>query len=115
MRIKHTILLAAMILCAITLKAQKAENFLAAVGSPPNPKVAVSWNRYNDYTAITDICKKLAAAYPNLVKLESMGKSFQGKELWVITITDQKIGNSDRKPAMYIDGTHAYYTLQQME
>ena len=69
MRIKHTILLAAMILCAITLKAQKAENFLAAVGSPPNPKVAVSWNRYNDYTAITDICKKLAAAYPNLARI----------------------------------------------
>ena len=77
MRIKHTILLAAMILCAITLRAQKPENFMAAVGSPPNPKVQVSWNRYNDYAAISEICKKLAAAHPNLVKLESMGKSFK--------------------------------------
>ncbi|WP_379086554.1 M14 family zinc carboxypeptidase [Pedobacter sp. UC225_65] len=104
MRIKHTILLAAMILCAGVLKAQQSANVLAAVGSPPNPKVTISWNRYNDYTAITDICKKLAAAHPTLVKLESMGKSFQGKDLWVMTITDTKIGTADKKPAMYIDG-----------
>lgn len=104
MRIKHTILLSAMILCSGIIKAQKPENILAAVGTPPNPKVQVSWNRYNDHAAITDICKKLAAAHPDLVKLESMGKSFQGKELWIMTITNTKVGTADKKPAMYIDG-----------
>lgn len=104
MKIKFTFLLAAMILLAGRIKAQQPENILAAVGTPPDPKVQVSWNRYNDYAAITAICKKLAAAYPNLVKLESMGKSFQGKDLWVMTITDHKIGDADKKPAMYIDG-----------
>ena len=104
MKIKQTFLLASMLFCASILKAQDSKNFLAAVGTPPNPKVQVSWNRYNDYTAITAICKKLAAAHPNLVKIESMGKSFQGKDLWVMTITDTKVGNADKKPAMYIDG-----------
>lgn len=104
MKIKHTILLATMLLCAGISKAQDPQNVLAAVGTPPNPKVQVSWNRYNDYTAITAICKKLAAAHPNLVKIESMGKSFQGKDLWVMTITDTKVGSADKKPAMYIDG-----------
>jgi len=104
MRIKHTILLGAMILCSGIIKAQKPENILAAVGTPPNPKVQISWNRYNDYAAITEICKKLAAAHPDLVKLESMGKSFQGKDLWVMTITNTKVGTAERKPAMYIDG-----------
>jgi hypothetical protein len=104
MKIKQTFLLASMLLCTSILKAQDSKNFLAAVGTPPNPKVQVSWNRYNDYTAITAICKKLAAAHPNLVKIESMGKSFQGKDLWVMTITDTKGGNADKKPAMYIDG-----------
>ncbi|RZK50639.1 MAG: peptidase M14 [Pedobacter sp.] len=85
-------------------KAQKPEQILAAVGTPANPKVTVSWNRYYDYGGITEICKKLAAAHPNLVKLESMGKSFQGKDLWVMTISDLKQGNPDKKPAMYIDG-----------
>jgi hypothetical protein len=104
MKIKQTFLLASMLLFTSILKAQDSKNFLAAVGTPPNPKVQVSWNRYNDYTAITAICKKLAAAHPNLVKIESMGKSFQGKDLWVMTITDTKVGNADKKPAMYIDG-----------
>ncbi|MXV17987.1 M14 family metallopeptidase [Hufsiella ginkgonis] len=84
--------------------AQLPENILKASGSPANPKVPMAWNRYYDYTAITDVCKKLAAAYPNLVKVESMGKSFTGKEMWVMTITDFKTGDASRKPAMYIDG-----------
>lgn len=89
---------------AITSQAQQPEQFLKASGSPANPKVPVSWNRYNDYAAITEICKKLAKAYPDLVKLESMGKSHLGKELWVLTISDLKKGDPGRKPAMYIDG-----------
>lgn len=84
--------------------AQVPANILKASGTPANPKVPVSWNRYYDYTAITDISKKLAAAYPDLVKLESMGKSFKGKDMWVMTITDFKKGNPERKPGMYIDG-----------
>lgn len=104
MRLKNII---AAVGCAIITSqaiAQKPENILAAAGSPPNPKVSVSWNKYYDYAGITDIVKKLAAAHPDLVKLESMGKSFQGKDLWVLTISDLKKGNADKKPAMYIDG-----------
>lgn len=101
---KKYVLMAAMILCAIITKSQKPENILAAVGTPPNPKVSISWNRYNDYAAITEICKKLAAAHPSLVKLEVIGKSYKGKDLWVMTISDSKKGNPDQKPAMYIDG-----------
>lgn len=88
----------------MALQAQKPEQILKASGSPANPKVPMSWNRYNDYSAITEICNKLARAYPDLVKVESMGKSFQGKEMWVMTISDFKKGDPAKKPAMYIDG-----------
>lgn len=89
---------------AIALQAQQPDQIMKASGSPANPKVPVSWNRYNDYAAITEICKKLANAYPDLVKLESMGKSYLGKEMWVMTISDFKKGDPSKKPAMYIDG-----------
>lgn len=89
---------------AISLFAQQPEQILKASGSPANPKVPMSWNRYYDYAAITEVCKKLAKAHPDLVKLESMGKSYLGKEMWVMTISDFKKGNSSQKPAMYIDG-----------
>src|ERR1700741_1010940 len=83
---------------------QNAGQIFKAAGSPVNPKVQVSWNKYNDHAGITEICKKIAAAYPDLAKLESIGKSFKGREMWVLTITDFKKGNPDKKPGMYIDG-----------
>jgi hypothetical protein len=104
MKMKYIMLMAAGMVCSTLVKAQKPENIIAAVGSPSNPKVPISWNRYYDYTALTDLCRKLAQAHPDLVKLGSMGKSFEGKDLWVMTITDHKSGNADQKPAMYIDG-----------
>ncbi len=84
--------------------AQNAGQIFKAAGSPVNPKVQVSWNKYNDHAGISEICKKIAAAYPDLAKLESIGKSFKGREMWVLTITDFKKGNPDKKPGMYIDG-----------
>lgn len=92
------------ILLALSLQAQTPDQLFKAAGSPVNPKVAVSWNRYNDPAAIAEICKKIAAAYPNLAKLESIGKSYKGRDIWCLTITDFKKGNPDSKPGMYIDG-----------
>jgi len=80
------------------------EKFFRAIGTPHNPKVEVSWNRYYTYDGVEDIMQKIAKAYPNLARLESIGKSFQGRDIWLLTISDFKTGNPDRKPAMYIDG-----------
>jgi hypothetical protein len=87
-----------------TTRAQTPDQLFKAAGSPVNPKVAASWNRYNDHAGITDICKKIAAAYPDLAKLESIGKSYKGRDIWCLSITDYKKGNADKKPGMYIDG-----------
>jgi len=84
--------------------AQTAEQVFKAAGSPVRPKVIISWNKYNDYAGITEICKKISAAYPDLARLEAIGKSYKGKDLWCLTITDFKKGTPDQKPAMYIDG-----------
>ncbi|MBO9660242.1 MAG: hypothetical protein J7527_15590 [Chitinophagaceae bacterium] len=85
-------------------RAQTPEQLFKAAGTPAHPKVAVSWNRYNDHAAISEIVKKIAAAHPNLAKLESLGKSYKGRDLWCLTITDFKKGDASKKPAMYIDG-----------
>ncbi len=84
--------------------AQTSEQIYKAAGSPVNPKVAISWNRYNDHAGITDILKKIAKAYPNLARLESIGKSYEGRDLWCIAISDYSKGDATKKPAMYIDG-----------
>lgn len=67
-------------------------------------KVDVSWNRFYDYEEVTQIVKDLVAAYPDLLSFESLGKSEQGRDLWVITLNNPKTGKPETKPAMYIDG-----------
>ncbi len=80
------------------------EKFFRAIGTPHQPKVEVSWNRYYTYDGIADIMQKIAKAHPKLAKLESIGKSVEGRDIWSLAISDYGTGNPDRKPAMYIDG-----------
>ncbi|HYU35161.1 MAG TPA: M14 family metallopeptidase [Thermoanaerobaculia bacterium] len=73
-------------------------------GAPP----AASFNHLHTYEEIVDLLKGYAAAYPRWTRLESIGKSGQGRDLWMITITNPETGPELSKPAMYIDGnTHA--------
>lgn len=89
-------------LLAFTANAQ--EKFFRAIGTPHKPKVEVSWNRYYTYEGVVDIMQKINKAYPNLTRLESIGKSYQGRDIYLLSISDFKTGDPDKKPAMYIDG-----------
>jgi len=80
------------------------EAALAGMGVPPDPRVAVSWDSYFDHAAIGQLGRRLQEAYPDRCRLSSIGRSFEGRELWLITVTDFTSGEPDRKPAMYIDG-----------
>ncbi|HEY0678731.1 MAG TPA: M14 family zinc carboxypeptidase, partial [Chitinophagaceae bacterium] len=102
--LKNIVALIISIFSLVSSNAQNADQIFKAAGSPSNPKVVVSWNKYYDHGGITEICRKIAAAYPNLAKLESIGKSFKGRDIWVLPITDFKKGEADKKPGMYIDG-----------
>lgn len=82
----------------------KVQAIYKAVGGPTQPKVPVYWNRYHDNEEIESILKQLEAQYPKLVKIESVGKSIQGREMWVATITNWEVGEENRKPGFWIDG-----------
>lgn len=97
-------LLLIMISLVFQAKSQNPELFFKAAGSPSNPKVQTSWNKYLTYEGISDFCKRLATAYPELVTLESAGKSYQGRDIIALTISDKSNKNPDFKPGFYIDG-----------
>ncbi len=67
-------------------------------------KVNVAWNRLYNYEEVTQICRDLAAAYPELLTLQSIGKSVQGRDMWLLTMNNAKTGPDLDKPAMWIDG-----------
>jgi hypothetical protein len=77
---------------------------LRAIGTPADPKVEVSWNRYFDYATYTQISKDLARAYPNLVTLQTIGQSTEGRDMTVLIITDPSTGSHTQKPGFWIDG-----------
>ncbi len=65
---------------------------------------SIPFDRYIRYDELTQICKDLAAEYPNLVMLDSIGKSHEGRDIWILTITDAATGSAATKPAFWCDG-----------
>jgi hypothetical protein len=66
-------------------------------------KVNIAWNRLYDYEEVTQLCRDLAAAHPELLRMESIGKSVQGRDMWALTLNVEASGPHNGKPAMYID------------
>ena len=106
---KAAILLFILLVVVINTKAQSTSREMTkssfkAIGAPNNPKVEIAWNRYYDWKEIGDICRRLTDAHPDLVLYSSIGKSFQDRAIHLLTVTNFKKGDANRKPAMYIDG-----------
>lgn len=66
--------------------------------------VATRFDHYYDYAGLTEQLHALAAAYPQLATLRSIGRSHQGRDVWVMEITNPATGPGDTKPAYYLDG-----------
>ena len=99
----------------VLLRAQNPGMFFKAAGSPVNPKVQVSWNRYNTHAGVADICNRIAKAWPDLVTLETIGKSYMGRDIYVLTVSDKKSGNPSLKPGFWIDGNIHSIEIQGTE
>jgi hypothetical protein len=76
----------------------------APVGAPAPAKLPLAWNLFRDYNQSTQLLEDLAKAFPDRCRLESLGKSFGGKQMWVLTISDFRTGDYRTKPAFWIDG-----------
>jgi hypothetical protein len=70
------------------------------------PKVAgeMDFLHYHTYDEVNGFLRKWAAAYPDIVDLYSVAQSFEGRDIWQITITNKSTGKDTDKPAMYIEG-----------
>jgi murein tripeptide amidase MpaA len=66
--------------------------------------VEIRFDTYYDYAALSEALHQLAAAHPELARLESIGRSHEGRDLWLITVTNQATGPDTEKPAFWLDG-----------
>ena len=68
--------------------------------TPPNPR----FDTFYRHDALTRLLFDYADAYPALVAVESIGKSFEGRDIWVATLTNSATGAAADKPAFWADG-----------
>ncbi|MEL6308169.1 MAG: M14 family metallopeptidase [Chloroflexota bacterium] len=66
--------------------------------------VDISFDHYYRYDELTNLLNAFAEEYPKLVTVESIGKSHEGRDVWLATVTNTEAGSHDTKAALWVDG-----------
>jgi murein tripeptide amidase MpaA len=67
---------------------------------PPTPR----FDHFPRHEELSDLLRTYTAAFPDLVCLASIGKSYEGRDIWVVTVTNVNTGAHRSKPAFWADG-----------
>ncbi|HYI26143.1 MAG TPA: M14 family metallopeptidase [Thermomicrobiales bacterium] len=60
-------------------------------------------DRYYRHADLGALLHRWATEHPDLLEIEVIGKSYEQRDLWAITITDPATGPHDSKPAYFVD------------
>jgi carboxypeptidase T len=62
---------------------------------------------YCSYNELTDLLEQFRQDYPNIFAYESLGKTHQGRDIWLVKISDNVEINDSKKPdILYSGGMH---------
>ena len=67
-------------------------------------EVPLRFDRYYNYEEVCEALKVLNKAFPEMTKLDVVGKSEEGREIYALTINNPKTGEELSKPGVYVDG-----------
>ncbi len=68
--------------------------------TPPLPR----FDRFYRHEDLTRLMFEYAVARPELVRVHSIGRSHEGRDIWVATVTQAGTGAAEDKPALWVDG-----------
>ncbi|MGI8706785.1 MAG: M14 family metallopeptidase [Actinomycetota bacterium] len=63
----------------------------------------VRFNEFHRYEELTVILKAWADEFPGLCRLGSIGRSYEGRDIWLMTVTNFGTGEDADKPALWVD------------
>lgn len=63
----------------------------------------IAFDRYLDNDGLADAISTLAAAHPDLIRVDSLGLSYEGRDIPVLVLTNASTGADTDKPAFWID------------
>lgn len=61
------------------------------------------FDRFYRYDELTAALHALAAEHPGLAAVESIGQSHEGRDIWLVTVTNAETGPHHEKPALWIE------------
>jgi hypothetical protein len=62
----------------------------------------VRFDRFYTYAELTETLDAWAAAFPGFLQLDSIGTSYEGREIPIATVTNLGTGPPDEKPAVFV-------------
>jgi murein tripeptide amidase MpaA len=62
------------------------------------------FDQFYRHAELTRLLQDYAAALPGLVQLQSIGRSHEGRDIWLATVTNSVTGPAEDKPALWVDG-----------
>ena len=64
----------------------------------------IKFDRYYQYEELTRLLQDYSETYPDFIHIESIGKSYEGRDIWLLTVTNFGTGPDNEKPAVWVDG-----------
>ena len=64
----------------------------------------LDFEHYPTYGEIHGFLQGWAREYPQILELYSVGRTFEGREIWQVTVTNRETGKDTDKPAMFAEG-----------
>jgi Zinc carboxypeptidase len=64
----------------------------------------LAFDRFYEYDELTAFVHGWADTRPDLVAVESIGHSFEGRDIWLVTLTNRGTGPALEKPALLVEG-----------
>ena len=71
--------------------------------APYPSRVELRFDHWYDYAEMTQALHDIVEAYPELLSIESLGKSVGDRDLWLITLNNSNTGADRNKTAIFID------------
>jgi len=72
-------------------------------GSDPEHTLSLTWDRWLDHDEIGERLQLMAATWPDFLSLQSLGESYGGREMWMMTVNNPATGDELGKSAMFIE------------
>ncbi len=66
--------------------------------------VPLRFDRYYSLEQVYEAVQAIGKAYPEMAKVEEVGKSDEGRPVYAVTVNNPKTGPAMSKPAVYVDG-----------